>query len=407
MEAEVLNTTTVFMVFLQNGTGDKLGEPTLQRIYELYQSWLAVQDTNRIDIVLATALTRTEPGIPVWLIVVGASGDWKSEQLDALEEPSISKLIGRISPNTLVSGDKKAEDLAPKLDGKLFLIKDMAQILTLPPDHKAAIWAQLRDLYDGSISKAAGTGVDKTYKVHTTLIAATTPVIDEQILQGQALGTRELIWRTNLSEKPLSAKQIMMKCMENEEHQERMKRELKFYTQEFLRSHHFQRSVIPPNIDEFLQHTAQFIALMRAVGETDNDGNLRNLVYPEQPTRVLKQLKRIYLALKSLDENYSDEKALACVTHLARSVAHPVRLSVLKTLYNNVDQPKTTNYIAHYSKVGNKSANTHLSVLRAVGLVTRIYEEETNQWGRITEKVTWQIDKQSEWFSAVKFELGI
>ena len=383
------------MVFINNGceylTRDSM--TTLAQVHAAFQKWLYVPDTKRIDVVLATALTASTQGTPIWLILVGASGDWKTEQLTALNDPEYSKLIGRLTPNTLISGDRRAKDLAPELHNKIFLIKDMAQMLTLPPDHKAAIWAQLRDLYDGRISKATGSGSDKTYEVYTTLIAASTPAIDEQILQGQALGTRELIWRTDAETlSPEENKKVMDACLANEGHDEEMKTHLSSITRGFLHTRKFTPITPTPEIEEKLKEYALFTRMMRATGESDYDGNLRNVVYPEQPTRILKQYKRLYQALKCLEDDYSDERALAIIHHLAHSAAHRVRLNIYYTLAG-MEGAKSTNWIAHESSVGYKSANFHLSILRAVGVVERHLVEEENSYGRILERVTWKMKR--------------
>ena len=365
--------------------------PTLADVHRIYQKWLCTKDLKRIDAGLAVGLTRGTKGTRVWLIIVGPSGDWKSEQLSAFEDPEISKLVSRITPRTLLSGDKEATDLAPKLDNKIFLIKDMAQIMTLKSEDKAAIWAQLRDLYDGKMSLAAGTGVDKTIEANVTLLAGTTPVIDEQILVGQALGTRELIYRTDMDNPDTieSIQAIMDKTLANEEFKEQMAHEIKLVTLRFLKTHQYQNTKVPKEVEMELKRKAMFIRLMRAVGETDYDGNLRNVVYPEMPTRVLMQFKKFFMALKCLDPEYSDEQALAVLDHIAKSVTHPVRIRVLKTLESNKGE-HSTNFIANAAKVGYKSASSHLNILEAVGMAKKTFKEEVNSFGKVIETVTWE-----------------
>lgn len=363
---------------------------SLTDVHACYKKWLHVPDPKRIDIVLATALCSRYYGTPIWLIIVGPSGDWKTQQLETLDNPERAKLVGSITPNTLISGDKRATDLVPLLNNKIFLVKDMAQMLTLPPDAKAAIWAQLRDLYDGKITKAAGTGKDQTYEVYTTLIAASTPVIDEQMLMGQALGTRELIWRTDLDvDVNKDADNTMDAVLKNEGRELHMRRELKQVTDAFLENHDLLNIAVTPQIDKQLKDAAQFIRIMRAVGEGDFDGNLRNVVYPEQPTRILKQLKRIFTALKCLDTEYSDERAMTVIRHLARSAGHRVRIRIYDLLLQNSEQAFSTNSIAHRAHVGGKTANHHLNVLREVGIVDKQFTEETNNYGKSLETIRW------------------
>ena len=56
------------------------GKPTLSDLYLIYKKWLYLEDTKRIDIVLATYMTNQLEGTPIWLMLVGNSGDGKTEQ---------------------------------------------------------------------------------------------------------------------------------------------------------------------------------------------------------------------------------------------------------------------------------------------------------------------------------------
>ena len=209
----------------------------LKKVHNVYDKWLNISDIQRVDIGLAVALTRKRKGTTrVWLIFIGPSGDWKSVQISALSDKGLDNntvYIRRLTKNTLVSGNKKVKDLAPDLDGKLTLIPEMASILKLDPKEKAAIWAQLRDLFDGIAGAVFGSGKRVDYTgLNITLIMGSTPAIDSQILIHQDLGQRELCWRTN----PLDSmkQKTMEKVWDNETKEEDMKIELQKVTYEFL-----------------------------------------------------------------------------------------------------------------------------------------------------------------------------
>ena len=74
-----------------------------------------INDYNRIDIILATALSNQLPGTPIWLFIVGNSGDWKSAFTCSIEGmPHVIK-IDQITKNTLASGKQGVEDLGMQL----------------------------------------------------------------------------------------------------------------------------------------------------------------------------------------------------------------------------------------------------------------------------------------------------
>jgi hypothetical protein len=171
--------------------------PKLNDVYKVYKKWLHIENTKRLDVGLAVALTRKMRGTPIWLIFVGPSGDMKSEQIRALNDEDTSVTIQRFTSKTLISGDRKIKqgedfcNIFKEENEKLLLIFDMAQMLKLPIVEKAEVWAQLRDLYDGSLRRVFGNRLRKSYdRLRVTLIAGSTPHIDTQILIHQDLGTR-------------------------------------------------------------------------------------------------------------------------------------------------------------------------------------------------------------------------
>jgi hypothetical protein len=55
-------------------------------------------------------------------------------------------------------------------------------------------------------------------------------------------------------------------------------------------------------------------------------------VVPEVPTRLFKQFKKIYIGLKNLDPEYSDEKCKEIISHIVNSSGNKVRQLVLEFL---------------------------------------------------------------------------
>lgn len=353
----------------------KKENPTLSDVHQIYQKWLYVQNLRRIDVVLATRLIAKTFGTRVWLIIVGASGDWKTEQIMALSKCEDTKIIRNYTSKTLVTGNPKVPDLAPELKDKTILIPDMSQILKLHPNEKAEVWAQLRDLYDGYAGKQSGLGKDIDYKdLNITLIAAATPAIDKQILIHQDLGTRELIWRTTKADKT----KIMEMVLKNEKAEEVMRLEIKNITNKFLETHSYNTDIeIPEEILTELKFQALLLTFLRAPADIDHfTGELLGDVYPEQPSRILKQFKKLFIALKSLDENYSDIDALECIRYLVKSSAVKIRTDILYYLIDKNDEHISTNKVAEHLKIGYKTAFKELNTLWNLGMINRRTTEE-------------------------------
>lgn len=373
----------------------------LADIHTTYKKWFHIEDINRIDLILAVALSRKIKGTPIWLIIISNSGDMKSEQILALDDSQTqayaegtitTKLIHRFTPRTLVTGDRNTPDLAPKLDDKILLIPDMAQLLTLHPNDKAAIWAQLRDLFDGYAGMQSGLGKDAEYRdIHVTLIAGATPAIDDQILIHQSLGTRELLYRPK---EIINKEMLMEKVWDNESVEDKMHKEIRIKTQLFLLSHDINPIEISKEVAKKIKYYAQYLAVLRASGSIDSySGELRSLVYPEQPTRALKQLKKLYFCLMSLDEKYSSDQALEIVKEVVESSIDPIRKMILSKLLEK-DSDVSTNEIANELRIGQKTAKSELAILWNLKLVNMHEEEISNGYGNVTRtKNLWSANR--------------
>lgn len=372
----------------------------LQHLHKVYQTYLHIEDLKRVDVVLAVALSHKMKGIPLWLFLVGASGDMKSVQLNALEDEENTCVIHNLTPKTLVNGykDKKEyPDLAPELNEKIIIIPDMAQILKLPPNEKAELWGQLRDLYDGLAGKFSGMGARSQYKnLHVTLIAGSTPSIDGQILVHQDLGTRELIYRTEGNKKK---KEVMYQCFKNEKDEKSIKDILKDETITFLRNTQIKEVQVKNEILETISEISIYITFMRATAEIDSYTNtLRNDVYPEEPTRISKQLKRLYISLKSLEENYPDQKALEILWHIAKSSAFPLRVKIFNLLLKQQEEMSTSK-ISDILHIGKSTTQRELAVFWNLGLV-ECRRQETNYPDKFYDY--WKINKTHEFIKKME-----
>lgn len=367
----------------------------LEEVYKVYKKYYHVEDTKRIDIILAVALSQKLEGIPIWLILVGASGDMKSVQLNSINNND-TYVLHNLTSKTLVNGFKdkiKYPDLAPELNNKIVIIPDMAQILKLPPSEKGELWGQLRDLYDGLAGKVSGLGSRAKYEgLKVTLLAGSTPAIDGQILVHQDLGTRELIYRTKGSVKK---KSVMKKCFENEEFEKTITKKLKEKTTDFLNQTNIKRDYIQDKYLEKLMDLATYITFMRASAEFDNYSHtLRNDVYPEEPTRIAKQLKRLFVCLMSLSNDYPEERAFEILWQVAKSSAFPLRIKIFEYLLS-ITIEESTSSLSERLKMGKATIQRQLQVLWNMNLVECRKEVINSMYPDRTYDY-WKINKNHE-----------
>ena len=359
---------------------DERNKSTLQNVYDTISSRLKIKDIdkNRIDITLATALSNQLPGTPIWLFLVGASGDWKTTLVSSLEGLPNVKKVDQMTANTLASGKPDVPDLGSELVNKssILIFLDLASLTSANKEEKAAIWGQFRSLYDGDIYKRTGAGINKAYSnCHVTIIACTTQAIRDEILIHAQLGTRELLYDTEAN--PEDNDEKMEKAWENEEYEREMKEEFTNIITNFIKWHPIKKIVIPEEIKQFCKKEANRLTILRASGAVDhNNRELINPVCPEVPTRLIKQLKRIYIALKSLDENYSDEKAKQIISHIVDSTGDKVRQMILNFLQNHFDSWYKIPDLQFNLKLGRNSIKTQLETLWNLNIIEKKVEQE-------------------------------
>lgn len=369
-------------------------QPTLANLYETIKELLYVEDTKIVDTILAIMLSRIQQHSKIWLIIIGKSGDGKTELLRLLEEPESTYTLKTLTKNTFVNGRKNKErypDLAPQLKDKVVLIPEMAQILTLHQEEKSAVWAQLRDLYDGEAGKNSAEAQTRYTDLNITLIACSTPAIDDQVLIHQSLGTRELLYRTEDKDE----QKLMEKVIQNSNEDKKAKRQKAKQTiNEFLKARKYENAPIKSDILDKIKKWAQTTAKLRATPSIDyTTGELTNLIYPEQPTRILEQLITLYRALKSLDEQYTDEKALEIIKKIVISTCSPLRI---KTLFHllSTGQKVSKREVGDALGISKKTAYTELLILAQLGIAKK--EEDIYLAEQDKSFYKFQINPQNE-----------
>lgn len=98
----------------------------------------------------------------VWLFVIGGTSSGKSTALSVLYGIEYVTLVSDLTPNTFLSGMKvagKETSLLKKLGNNFVVImKDFTTMISKADEAKQQIIAQMREIYDGHISKETGNG---------------------------------------------------------------------------------------------------------------------------------------------------------------------------------------------------------------------------------------------------------
>lgn len=291
---------------------------------KLLLKWFEAPDLQAVRIVLGAARTHfLNIGDPVWLFLVAPPGSGKTT-MNIMATSGLPQvlMIGDLTPQTFLSGMHGADNpgILEQLGGKqvtrgklkfvsgdaLFLLKDFTTVLSMRPDKKAEILAQLREIYDGQFTKSFGTGITKQWNGRISILAAVTPIIDRHYSIFNTLGERFLQVRWH---RPPYQAGITAQKQQGKETQ--IKNQLKKHVRKlFLDSTVNGNKRTPPKLPKkTLERIASFAEII-AIGRTHvyRDRFSRNIDYvpePEANTRIAKQLSALAKGIASLEQKPS------------------------------------------------------------------------------------------------------
>jgi hypothetical protein len=347
---------------------------SMKEVHKVFKKWLFIKNFNFLHTALAIALSSQKKGTPIWIIFIAASGDSKSEVLRSFTKVKVCdwlKYIDEITDKTLASGklNKKGvpvKDLGHYLENKssLLITKDLATLTSKNKDEKKYIWGKLRDLFDGFVQKDTGNEVIRDYKnIHTTWMFGGVPGVRSEVLVHQQLGTRELLYNVDSSEIDDDAKLLM--AWDNENYEVQMRKEIETAVAGLLNNSEYNENIVIPNdTKKFIMETAKEIEILRAGGPMDRRTNtLINQITKAKPMRVMKQLKKFYIAMKSLNDTFSDAYIRELISHIKVSCGNPVRLKVYDLHKKNPTQWFTVSEYMEKLRLGRHAVEREARVM--------------------------------------------
>lgn len=362
----------------------------LDELVERFRFWLHIEDPYVIYTIAAVKASNKMSGDPVWLMLIGPSSDGKSEILRAFTQPEDFS-VDDITPKTFVSGfiqpkeDKNGNPIEPKphfaekIAGNILFVYDLSILMSKHYEDRSTILSDMRMIYDGCLKKEYGNRVEVEVNTEgTTLICGSTPLIDKTILEDQLMGTRFITYRTHTEDRDA----VMKKIMENIPNMAALRSSLKVGVQMFENNIKLEEITVERPTQEKLMSLGNQTALLRTSASLDRNREPDNIIYPEGPGRILKQLINLYRGYRVI--GLSDEEAVEGIRRLCRYNVIPVRVKLLKYLKTKTDEWVTTSNVAVHTKLGKGTSKGQLYTLTQLGLVDykvmEVFHREVDQW---------------------------
>jgi hypothetical protein len=229
------------------------------KIVEAFHDSYLIKDEGIIKLLLATIIANRLPKAPVWLMLVAGSGTGKTEFIMALEKVRGFTPISEITANTFISGMKKNDMetslLATLNRGDFMVFKDFTTALNMQKDVRNIVMAQLREIYDGSITKRFGNGLNITLEPKLGFIGGVTTAIYTSKRSYAAMGERFLMYCFKQPDR----REAGMKALDNAEKDMAAKR---IHLQELIRKYLDEEIKIPKELPHIHKNFKEKLVLL-------------------------------------------------------------------------------------------------------------------------------------------------
>ena len=348
---------------------------TMPQVEAVYARWLHDGDgvTTRVCHAVYVA-NMVLGGDPVWVLLVGGSGQGKTERLVPLAGLPHVELASTLSGEAALLSATARRDRAEHAHGGLLrrigdkgilIIKDFTSILEMDRTARGQVLAALREVYDGRWDREVGTegGQTLTWKGKCGILAACTTAIDRAHAVMNDMGPRSLFVRLP----PADPAKIGRSALAHMGRETAMRAELAAATAGLL-THLAGSPHDTEPVADGLIGLASLVALARSPVHRDWGGEVELVGDPEAPTRIIKQLGQIWRACGVL--GLGGPESWEVVTRCALDSIPKLRGAVIRYL-TGLDKPADTTTIRTALAHPKRTVLRALEDLTAHHVVTR------------------------------------
>lgn len=307
-------------------------------LYNKIGKYIYLEDTTVLDVLFAFFLANKDiNGVRLWLFLLADSGGLKTSLLEPFSQFKDYVIIDDdINPASIVSGNPNCTtDLYSKLesnDPKLQIDYDFSVMSSKRADEKRLVMSKYKNLYDGSLyRRTANRNVGKENLKLGFIAGITHTIINDKIIfNSNAFGTRQLTYEIIIKDQD----KVADMCQQNDGEEDVIKGKLKKYYLDFLKGKTFQRISPHADIKKWIKQKVKEMTILRGSGTLDRYGNHYTSVSKESVSRLNKQFSRLYSALRTVDDNYPDNKYKKVIENMIRSSAEKTRYEIWQVIKN-------------------------------------------------------------------------
>ena len=320
---------------------------TITQVEEVYAKWLHDGDSVTTRVCHAVYVANMVlSGDPVWVFLVGGSGQGKTERLSPLSGMPHVELASTLSGEAALLSATARKDRAEHAHGGLLrrvgdkgilVLKDFTSILEMDRTARGQVLAALREIYDGRWDREVGAegGQTLTWIGKCGVLAACTTAIDKAHAVMNDMGPRSLFVRLH----PASPAKIGASALAHMGREIAMRQELAAATAGLLTHLSGQPHEIDP-ARKGLIGLASLVSLARSPVHRDWGGEIELVGDPEAPTRIIKQLGQLWRACGVLGLDHAESWEV--VSRCALDSIPKLRGAVIRYLAGRLEPADTT-----------------------------------------------------------------
>lgn len=311
---------------------------TIDQLIDLYKSVYFVDDPAFIPIACATIISNRMPGDALWVMLVGPSSGGKSEVINATLGIDFVHQVSTLTTNTFLSGMSRGDEetsLLLRIDNGVITMKDFTSIISLPNETRVKVMGDLREVYDGHMTKMTGTGKNLEWgpgkKIN--LLAGTTDKIYDVENQFAEMGSRWL----NFKMPKTHRKEMTNIALSNSNKIRDMRGEIQEAFTSYIKyviSQIDEDEVIEisDEMHENLINLSEFACRARSPVNRNFKGEMDMVYTPEMPMRMATQLKILAQTFSEMNGGDLNEEYEKIVYRVALDSIPKKRWSILQVL---------------------------------------------------------------------------
>lgn len=352
------------------------GPKTIAQVEDVYARWLHDGDKVTTRVVHAVYVANMVlDGDPVWVFLVGGSGQGKTERLAPLSVMPRVELASTLSGEAALLSATARKDRAEHAHGGLLrrigqrgllVVKDFTSILEMDRTARGQVLAALREVYDGRWDREVGAegGQTLTWQGKCGFLAGCTTAIDRAHSVMNDMGPRSLFVRLT----PASPGQIAGSALDHMGREKQMRDDLAAATAGLLANLTGTAHEVTPAARSGLIGLASLVSQARSPVHRDWKGEIELIGDPEAPTRIIKQLGQIWRACGVL--GLGQPESWEVVRRCALDSIPKLRGAVIRHLAG-LSEPATTTAVGIGVVHPTKTVKRALEDLAAHGVVNR------------------------------------